>query len=129
MLDRQGYIEFLLDHYQNPRNKGRIDDADVVVSGGNPSCGDIVTLYIKSANPDRIESVHFEGQGCTISMAGASLVAEMAEGKSRQDFEEMGQDEIIDLMGRDVVMSRLRCATVGLGTLQAGLKQLRAREI
>jgi len=129
VLDRQAYIEFLLDHYQNPRNKGRVDDADVVISGGNPNCGDIVTLYVNVGADDRIESVHFEGEGCTISQAGASIIAEMAEGKTIQEFEAMGYDEIVDLMGKDVVMSRVRCATVGLGTLKAGFTELRAKRI
>jgi nitrogen fixation NifU-like protein len=129
LLDRQAYIEFLLDHYQNPRNKGRIEHPDVVVSGGNPGCGDVVTLYIKKADDGTIETVHFEGEGCTISMAGASIISEMAEGKPVQEFEDMGYEEIVELMGKDVVMSRVRCATVGLGTLKAGLKELRAKEI
>ena len=129
MLDRQAYIEFLLDHYQNPRNKGRIEDADVVVSGGNPGCGDVVTLYIKQGDDRTIENVQFEGEGCTISMAGASIISEMAEGKPVQEFEDMGYEEIVELMGKDVVMSRVRCATVGLGTLKAGLNELRAKQI
>jgi nitrogen fixation protein NifU and related proteins len=129
VLDRQAYIEFLLDHYQNPRNKGRLEGADISVAGGNPGCGDVVTLYIKRGPEDTIERVQFEGEGCTISMAGASIIAEMAEGKSAQEFEDMGFEEIVELMGKDVVMSRVRCATVGLGTLKAGLKELRARDI
>ena len=129
MLDRQAYIEFLLDHYQNPRNKGRLEDADVVVSGGNPGCGDVVTLYIKKTADGQIEQVQFEGEGCTISMAGASIIAEMASGKPAQEFEDMGYEEIVELMGKDVVMSRVRCATVGLGTLKAGLKELRDKRI
>ena len=129
MLDRQAYIEFLLDHYQNPRNKGRLEDADVTVSGGNPGCGDVVTLYIKKGDDRTIERVQFEGEGCTISQAGASIIAEMAEGRPIQEFEDMGYEEIVELMGKDVVMSRVRCATVGLGTLKAGLNELRAKEI
>jgi nitrogen fixation protein NifU and related proteins len=124
-MDRQAYIEFLLDHYQNPRNKGRVEDADVVVSGGNPGCGDVVTLFIKAGGDDEISSVHFDGEGCTISMAGASIIAEIAGGRPAQDFEVMGYEEIVELMGKDIVMSRVKCATVGLGTLKAGLKQLR----
>jgi nitrogen fixation NifU-like protein len=128
LLDRQAYIEFLLDHYQNPRNKGRVEDADVVVSGGNPSCGDIVTLYIKRGEDGLIDSVHFEGEGCTISQAGASIISELAGGKPLEEFEEMGFEEIVELMGKDVVMSRVKCATVGLGTLKAGLKDLRNKD-
>ena len=111
MLDRQAYIEFLLDHYQSPRNKGRLENSDVVISGGNPGCGDVVTLYIKKGPDETLETVQFEGEGCTISMAGASIIAEMATGKTILEFEDMGYEEIVDLMGKDVVMSRVRCAT------------------
>ena len=109
MLDRQAYIEFLLDHYQNPRNKGRLEDADVVVSGGNPGCGDVVTLYIKKGDGDTIERVQFEGEGCTISQAGASIIAEMADGSPVQQFEDMGYEEIVELMGKDVVIPPTAC--------------------
>jgi nitrogen fixation NifU-like protein len=133
-LDRQAYIEFLLDHYQNPRNKGRLEiDPDdpnaIAVSGGNPGCGDVVMLYIKRRDPETFEIVKFEGEGCTISMAGASIIAEMASGQPTGQFLEMGYEEIVELMGKDVVMSRVRCATVGLGTLKAGLQELRKRAI
>jgi nitrogen fixation protein NifU and related proteins len=129
LLDRQAYIEFLLDHYQSPRNRGRLEDADVVVSGGNPGCGDVVTLYIKRGDGEQLEVVNFEGEGCTISQAGASIIAEMATGAPIEQFENMGFEEIVDLMGKDVVMSRVRCATVGLGTLKAGLKELRIKDL
>jgi hypothetical protein len=47
-VDRQAYIELLLDHYENPRNRGKLADADVVLGGGNPGCGDVVTIYPRS---------------------------------------------------------------------------------
>jgi nitrogen fixation protein NifU and related proteins len=62
-------------------------------------------------------------------MAGASIISEMATGQSKQEFDDMGYEEIVDLMGKDVVMSRVRCATVGLGTLKAGIQELRAKKI
>ena len=128
-MDRQAYVEHIIDHYQNPRNKGRMEDADVQLGGGNPGCGDLITMYVKVGDDDRVDDVSFEGEGCTISQAGASIIAEMAEGKTVEEFEAMGYDEIVDLMGKDVVMSRVRCATVGLGTLKAGLTELRTRKI
>lgn len=128
-MDRQYYIDYLLDHYENPRNRGKLEDADVQVSGGNPGCGDVVTMYAKFDAAGNLESVRFEGEGCTISQAGASIIAEMADHRPVKEFEDMGYEEIVELMGKDVVMSRVRCATVGLGTLKAGLKELRARAI
>jgi nitrogen fixation NifU-like protein len=127
VFDRQAYIENLLDYYQNPRNKGRIDDADVTMSGGNPGCGDVVTMYLKSSD-GLAEEVRFEGQGCTISQAGASMVAEKYEGRPLEEIEAADVDDMIDEMGREVVISRVRCATVGIGTLKAAVEQLRKEQ-
>jgi nitrogen fixation NifU-like protein len=118
-VDRQSQIEFILDHYENPRNHGKFDGADVVSDGGNPGCGDIVTIYLKVDGQGRVEKVQFEGQGCTISQAAASLVTEMVTGKPLDDVLELDYDAIIDELGREVVMSRPRCATLALGTVKA----------
>ena len=118
-MDRQAQIEFILDHYENPRNRGKIEDADVVSEGGNPGCGDIVTIYLKVDPEQRVEAVTFEGQGCTISQAAASLVTEMVIGKPLDDVLALSYDAIVDELGRELVMSRPRCATLALGTLKA----------
>jgi nitrogen fixation NifU-like protein len=128
VLDRQAYIENLLDYYQNPRNKGRIEDATVSVSGGNPGCGDVVTMYV-TIEDGVATHVHFEGQGCTISQAGASMVAEKYEGEPIETIEQASTDDMIDEMGREVVISRVRCATVGIGTLKGAIQQYRKEQI
>lgn len=128
MLDRQAYIENLLDYYQSPRNKGRLEDATVSVSGGNPGCGDVVTMYVK-IDDGVVTQISFEGEGCTISQAGASMVAEKYEGEPLEAIEQSNTDDMIDDMGREVVVSRLRCATVGIGTLKGAIQQYRKGEI
>jgi nitrogen fixation NifU-like protein len=128
VLDRQGYIENLLDYYQNPRNKGRIEDATVSISGGNPGCGDVVTMYVKIEDGIAKE-VSFEGQGCTISQAGASMVAEKYQGEPIETIEQASTDDMIDEMGREVVVSRIRCASVGIGTLKGAIQQYRKDKI
>jgi nitrogen fixation NifU-like protein len=127
-MDRQYYIDLLLDHYENPRNRGKLDDADVTTSGGNPGCGDIVTMHA-TVRDGVLEQVRFEGEGCTISQAGASLIAERFEGRPMAEVEEMGFEEIVDAMGKDVVTSRIRCATVALGTLKAAVQEYRTQQI
>ena len=127
-MDRQEYIEFILDHYNNPRNQGPMDDPDILVNGGNPGCGDVVTMYVKVDDAsDRVTDVKFEGHGCTISMAGASLTTEMMLGKSLKEIEEMPYTPLIDQMGEDVVKSRLRCATLGIDTLKGGAREYPSR--
>lgn len=125
-MDRQAYIDHLLDHYQHPRSKHRMEDADVQLGGGNPGCGDLITMYLKVGEDDRIADVSFEGEGCTISQAGGSILAEMARGMSLDEVKTLGLPEIIDEMGEDIVRSRVRCATLALGTLQAAVDQFRS---
>jgi len=124
-VDRSEHIEYILDHFQNPRNKGRMDDADVQLGGGNPGCGDLITVYLKIDDDGRIEKASFEGEGCTISQAGGSIIAEMIEGMTLDEVKELGTETMIEEMGQDVVKSRVRCATLALGTAQAAIDQLR----
>jgi nitrogen fixation NifU-like protein len=122
-VDRQLIIENLQDHYENPRNYGPIEDADMVLNGGNPSCGDVVTIYLKVNDDDIVEKVQFEGEGCTISQAAASIVTELVAGKSLAEIEAMDYNDLLDILGREVVMTRIRCATLGLGTLKGAVKK------
>ncbi len=122
-MNRQEYIEFILDHYNHPHNKGTLQDPDILVNGGNPGCGDVVTLYVKLDEDDRIADIKFDGQGCTISMAASSLLMDKVLGKTLGDVEAMDYDEIIDELGREVVQSRLRCATLAMDTLKAGARE------
>ena len=124
-MDRSEHIEYILDHFQNPRNKGRMDDADVQLGGGNPGCGDLITVYLKIDDDGRIEKASFEGEGCTISQAGGSIIAEMIEGMTLDEVKELGTETMIEEMGQDVVKSRVRCATLALGTAQAAVDQYR----
>ena len=124
-MDRQAYIEHILDHFQHPRHKHRMDGADVQLGGGNPGCGDLITLYLKVDAEERINEVSFEGEGCTISQAGGSIITEIVEGMTLDEVKNLGAATMIEEMGEDVVKSRVRCATLALGTLQAAVDQLR----
>ena len=123
-MDRSEYIEYLLDHYQNPRHKHRMEGADVQLGGGNPGCGDLITIYLKVDEQDRITEASFEGEGCTISQAGGSIMTEMLPGMTLQEVKALGTDTMIEEMGEDIVKSRVRCATLALGTAQAAIDQL-----
>ena len=126
-MDRQAYVEILLDHYENPRHKHRLDGADVQLGGGNPGCGDLITVYLKvGEDGERIEAMSFDGEGCTISQAGGSIVAEMVQGMTLDEVKELGLPTMVEEMGEDVVKSRVRCATLALGTLQAAVDRYRS---
>ena len=124
-MDRQAYVENIVDHFEHPRNKGRMENADVQLGGGNPGCGDLITMYVKVNDEDRVEAVTFEGAGCTISQAGGSMVSEMAIGLTLDEVKELGLSSITEEMGDEIVRSRVRCATLALGTLQAAVDQFR----
>ena len=98
-----------------------MDGADVQLGGGNPGCGDLITMYLKIGDDDRVEAVSFEGEGCTISQAGGSIITEVVEGLSLDEVKNLGTHTMIDEMGADVVKSRVRCATLALGTVQAAV--------
>ncbi|HEU4329046.1 MAG TPA: iron-sulfur cluster assembly scaffold protein [Roseiflexaceae bacterium] len=129
-MDRQEAIENLLDHYERPRNRGALDNADVTLPGGNPGCGDVVTIYLKLDEAGkRVEKVTFEGQGCTISQAAASMLTEMVEGRPLSTIDDMDFNDMIDHLGREVVSSRPRCATLALGTLKAAVTKYRTDKV
>ena len=120
-MDRQAYIEHILDHFQQPRNKHRLESADVQLGGGNPGCGDLITVYLKVGDGDRVDAVSFEGEGCTISQAGGSIITELIEGLTLDEVKDLGTATMIEEMGEDIVQSRVRCATLALGTAQAAV--------
>lgn len=122
-MTRQDYIEFILDHYNNPHHKGKLDDPDIMVNGGNPGCGDIVTIYVKLDENDRITDASFDGEGCTISMAASSLVMDKIIGKTIAEVDAMDYTELIEELGREVVQSRIRCATLAIDTVKAGARE------
>lgn len=129
-MDRQEAIEFLLEHYEQPRYRGELADPDVTMPGGNPGCGDVVTIYLKvDAANDAIQELAFVGEGCTISQAAASILLEQMQGQALAAVEALDFNWMIDELGREVVQSRPRCATLALGTLKAAIKKYRNDQI
>lgn len=124
-MDRQAQIDFILDHYENPRRYGPLEQPSVVQKGGNPGCGDVVTFYLQVDGDERIAAISFEGEGCTISQAGSSLVTEMFHGKTLAEVEATPADAILDILGRELAGTRLKCATLGLNTTKEAVRMLR----
>jgi nitrogen fixation protein NifU and related proteins len=127
-MDRQAIIDRLLEHYEHPRHHGPMAEADVVLPGGIPDCGDLVTIYLRvDAAGQRIAGLSFEGRGCTISQAAASLLAERLQCAPLAAIDDLDDPEVLDMLGREVVRARPRCATLALHTLKAALARYRAR--
>lgn len=114
MLSRQDYIESILDHHDHPRNKRKLEPADIEASGGNPGCGDVVVMYARVDDQGRLSEVAFQGEGCTISQAAASMLTEDLIGKTLDDVRQLSYQDVIEEMGKEVVSTRTRCATLAL---------------
>lgn len=125
VLSREEYIENILDHHDRPRNRRRLSGADIEASGGNPGCGDIVVVYARLDESGRVVEAAFEGEGCTISQAAASMLTEEVEGKTLDEVKDMSYEDIIEEMGPEVVSTRTRCATLALSTLKAAIDRHR----
>lgn len=116
------YREHILDHYAHPRNWGRLEDPDIVADADNPSCGDQVHIEIGLGADARVEQVAFEGEGCMISMAAASILTEYVKGKLLEELKSLTEDDVLALVDAPVGVNRRRCALLPLQVLQSGLK-------
>lgn len=116
------YMEHILDHYKNPRNYGKIEQSDAFFEGGNPTCGDMVRMYIKlDKSKSKIEDIKFEGKGCAISQASASILTEMVKGKDIEYVKKLTKDDLLNELGIELSPTRLKCAILALETLRIAL--------
>lgn len=127
-VDRQDYIDNILDHHDNPRNKRQLEPADIRASGGNPGCGDIVVMYVNLDEEGRIAEATFQGEGCTISQAAASMLTEELVGRTLDDVEGMSYEDVVEELGKEVVATRTRCATLALTVTKSAARDYRRRE-
>jgi nitrogen fixation NifU-like protein len=142
MLDqiRDLYQEVVFDHNRNPRNFRVMEDANRKIEGFNPLCGDRITLYAKVID-GKIEDVSFQGSGCAISTASASLMTEIVKGQTEQEAEQLfdlfhrittgknGDEVNLEELGKLAVLAgvraypaRVKCATLAWHSLQSALK-------
>ncbi len=121
-MERSEALELILDHYQNPHNYGEMNDADISLQGGNPGCGDIITLYLKF-DDDRLDKISYTGQGCTISQAAASMLTDAVQGMSIQEIEDLDFSMIEDMLSDELVKTRPKCSTLGLDTRKTATRQ------
>ena len=140
-LSQELYQELILDHYRQPRNHRRLMHADCLAEGDNPLCGDHVTVFV-SLDGDVIKEVTFEGSGCAIATASASLMTETLRGKTLAEAKELfrrvhglltGTSQELSAgpgLGKLVVFSgvcqypaRVKCATLAWHTVNAALQQ------
>lgn len=114
------YREELLEHYRNPQNYGKIENADVNYRDFNPVCGDEIEVFAKVKN-SAIKDVKFTGKGCAISQASASILTEQIKGKSLEEFKKMSNEKMLGLLPVKVSHLRIKCALLALKAVQKGL--------
>lgn len=115
------YQEQILDHYKRPRNKGPLPDATHNARDTNPLCGDEVTLHLRIDGTATVAAVRFEGHGCAISQASASILTTTLQGLSLVDAEALDRDAILAKLGIPVSAVRLKCALLPLHVLKRAL--------
>jgi nitrogen fixation protein NifU and related proteins len=114
------YREYILDHYRNPRNYGKLDQPDVHSEDTNPLCGDQLGMDLL-VEGDIVKEVRFQGRGCAISQASASMLSEMIEGKKIEEVIALGKDDVLDVLGIPISPARTKCAFLSLRVLHRGL--------
>ncbi len=117
------YRENILDHYKHPRNFGNLARATVSSSDSLVSCGDSLSIEV-FVSENVVKDIAFQGVGCAISMASASMLTERAQNKSVTDLKRLGRDDILNMLGITLTPTRLKCALLSLEILHKALNQL-----
>jgi nitrogen fixation NifU-like protein len=115
------YRENILDHYQNPRHYGIMEDPDISYQDDNPLCGDVIRIDLKVDEEERITDVAFSGEGCAISQASASMLTEEILGKTLDEVKALGKEDVLEMLGIQLGPVRLKCALLSLKVLKAGV--------
>ncbi|MFN8596992.1 MAG: SUF system NifU family Fe-S cluster assembly protein [Anaerolineae bacterium] len=113
------YRDNIIDHYQNPRNYGTLDQPDISYEDSNPVCGDEIRIDLK-IDQGRVIDARFQGHGCSISQASASMLTEEIIGKTLDEVKQIDKQYLLDLLGIPLGPVRLKCALLSLKVLKAG---------
>lgn len=115
------YQENILDHYENPYNKGTLDNPTLDFRDLNPLCGDEVRIQARLDAEGNLSEICFDGKGCVISLAAASMLMEEVEHKPLDEVKQMGRQEMLDLLGIPLTTMRVKCAMLALRTLEKAI--------
>jgi nitrogen fixation NifU-like protein len=114
------YRDHILDHYKRPRNFGELDPHDLAGSEHNPLCGDELAVQIR-VKDGHIEDLRFQGQGCAISQAAASIASEELKGMELTTAGTLGADWMLELLGIPISATRRKCALLGLKVVRGAV--------
>lgn len=116
------YRDFILEHYREPHNRGVLDPHDLHFADSNPTCGDEMTLTLRlDASRERIADVAFDGRGCAVSQASASIMTDELRGMSLEEVRGMDPRDVVANLGVPIGPARLKCALLGYKVLQGAV--------
>ena len=122
------YRQQILDHYKNPRNYGELTEPTFSHVGENPMCGDRIEFDVVLDDDGQIEQVAFQGDGCAISQASASLLSEELPGRTVEELQAMDREDVIELLGVDISPMRVKCAVLAEKVAQDGAEIYRGEK-
>ena len=127
MTDRldELYDDHILDHYESPYHKGPLEQATCAHSDRNPICGDQITLQLRLSG-DRVTDCYFDGKGCAISQAAASILCEAVEGKSLDELRQLQAKDMLGMLKVPLTASRQKCGLLAFKVLKTLLYQQEA---
>jgi nitrogen fixation NifU-like protein len=114
------YSDIVMEHFNHPRNTGVIEDADGVGEVGNPTCGDMMTFYIK-VKDNVLEDVKFQTFGCVAAIAVSSIVSDMAKGKKLEDALQITRQKVAEALG-GLPPNKMHCSNLGADALALAIK-------
>jgi len=121
------YSELVMEHFRNPRNVGRIKDADAKATEGSPACGDMVSVYLK-VDPEtkRIIDIKFESYGCASNIATGSIITELAKGKTLEEAKKITWKQASDALG-GLPPIKVHCSVLAVDGLKAAIENYEER--
>jgi len=117
----QVYMEMLLEHYKHPHHHHPVEGAQYHHKEGNPSCGDVLEIWVKVDEEDRVVEAGFQGRGCIISQAAASILMDLVQGKPLEEVKKLDKRALLEELGIEIGPMRLKCALLPLKVLKAGV--------
>lgn len=119
-MDSSFYREQIMDHYRNPRYHGRLNEPTISHEELNPLCGDMIHIDLTIADGKLVDA-RFDGHGCAVSQASASMLLEEVVGKPVEEVAAFDRDDLFDLIGVTLSPARMKCALLSLGVLRVAL--------